>query len=123
MCALFTGGCLMLPMTIELPFVGFLSLLFCWGMGGGVAMSMGRTIMQQAAPSEFRARVLAMFNLAQMGFAPVGSAIMGYLAAYVGVLNAYYFPGILMLVIVVLVAKTTSLWQVTTAQLTATAQD
>ncbi|MDP4911784.1 MAG: hypothetical protein NWR09_07835, partial [Pseudomonadales bacterium] len=71
----------------SLPFGGYLLGLFIFGMSGGVAMSMGRTIMQEAAPEALRARVMSVFSLANMGGLPLGAVALGYCAAAFGPLN------------------------------------
>ncbi len=84
MCAMFAGGLCLLAAYFELPFYGYLSVIFLWGMGGGVAMSMGRTIMQESAPLNYRARVMSIFSLGSMGGMPIGALSLGYCATIIG---------------------------------------
>jgi MFS family permease len=84
MLAIFIGGIALLVAASGLPFYGYLCILSCWGICGGVAMTMGRTIMQESAPAEFRARVISVFSLANLGGMPLGALLMGYCATVIG---------------------------------------
>ncbi len=86
--SMLTGGITLGVGAVHLPFAGYLTALFFWGMSGGVAMSMGRTIMQEAAPEHARARVMSVFSLATLGGMPFGALAMGYCAAAFGPLNS-----------------------------------
>ena len=86
------GGGLSLSIgLLEPPFWGFLTSIFLWGMGGGVAMSMSRTIMQENAPDDMRARVLAVFTLSNTGGMPIGALALGYFTEFFGILSALAF--------------------------------
>ena len=84
MLAIFIGGVFLLIAATGLPFYGYLMALFFWGMCGGVAMSMGRTLMQESAPLEYRARVMSVFSLGSVGGMPIGALLMGFCAASIG---------------------------------------
>ncbi len=86
-------GCIVLaPIAFAPPIWGFYACLFLWGMGGGVAMTMARTIMQERAPASHRARAMAAFSLANAGGAPLGSLLMGMVVSAVGVQLAVLVP-------------------------------
>ena len=98
------GGVFFLGSTSQhLSFVGYLSAFFCWGLCGGVAMSMGRSIMQIHAPANYRARVMAFFSIANLGGMPIGAMIMGYSISQIGALDSIYVSigGISLAVIIV----------------------
>jgi MFS family permease len=82
--SMLTGGLTLGVGAFHLPFMGYLAALFFWGMSGGVAMSMGRTIMQEAAPENARSRVMSVFSLATLGGMPFGALLMGYCAGAFG---------------------------------------
>ncbi len=82
--AIFFGGACLLVAALGLPFYGFLFMMFLWGICGGVAMSMGRTIMQESAPRDHLARVMSIFSLGNMGGLPLGAVSMGYCATQIG---------------------------------------
>lgn len=69
------------------PFPVYLLIILGWGLCGGVAMSMARTIMQEAAPEEMRARIMAVFSLSNTGGMPLGALALGFCAEHFGVLN------------------------------------
>jgi MFS family permease len=98
--ALATGGVVLLLCAIPAPFWVFCALNFVWGLGGGVAMTLGRGIVQEHAPPEKRARVLSVFTLGLMGGGPLGAVAYGYLAHAYDPRLVVLFPGLLMLVVV-----------------------
>lgn len=67
-------------------------VMFIWGSTGGVSMSMSRAIVQDAAADSHRARVISVYQLAQLGGGPIGALATGFLIEQVGVLNAMLFP-------------------------------
>ncbi len=89
MLALFSGGAFLSLTVLELPFWGYLICIGFWGMGAGVSMSLGRGIIQENAPENYRARALSIFSLGNLGAMPVGSVLMGFLSMQLGPLNAY----------------------------------
>ncbi len=109
--SLFFGGLTVGLMGLAMPFWSVVFVTFLWGAGGGIAMSMGRTIAQEAATPEFRGRVMSIYALTLFGGAPFGAAAMGYLVEYMGVLNAMFVPAAGMVVVTLLVGARTSLWR------------
>lgn len=106
------GGVIVLAsMALPLNFVGFAALCFVWGIGGGVVMTMSRTIMQTEAPADYRARVMALYQLALLGAAPVGALLMGLIVADVGVRYAPLAPAGLMVLIVATLTLATPMWR------------
>lgn len=90
----------------------FVGAIFCWGLCGGIAMPMSRTLMQEVAPPEQRARVMSFYAFSFMGAGPLGTLFCGYLAAIYGPQQAIIICGIAMLVVVVLVGLGSQLWRV-----------
>lgn len=107
--ALATGGVVLLLCSLRVPFWLFCGLNFIWGLGGGVAMTLGRGLIQEHAPPEARARVLSVFTLGLMGGGPLGAAADGVLAQALGPHVAILIPGTLMLLLVGSVAAFTQL--------------
>ena len=70
MAAVVAGGFMLLIASLGLPWMGYLVTIFAWGCCGGLAMSMGRTIMQELVPESHRARVMSVFSLANIGSLP-----------------------------------------------------
>ena len=92
------------------PMWVFYLSIFAWGMCGGVAMSMSRTIMQEYAPPSHRSRVMAAFSLGTGGGAPIGSLLMGYAISLLGVRWSVMVPIIGVTTTTLVVVATHSLW-------------
>jgi MFS family permease len=111
MVALALGAGVLAAMAWPGPFPAFLFLCLVWGLGAGVVMTQGRTIVQAAAPETHRARILSLFQLGLMGGAPLGALVIGYLAAFTGPRAAAVYPaGCMLLVLAGLLARS-RLWQ------------
>ena len=78
-----------------------------WGLFGSVFINASRTLVQEAAPAEHRARVLSVYQLGFMGAAPLGSLGAGFAAARVGPPEALLFFAVAMLGVVALAAAFT----------------
>lgn len=113
MLSLSVGTLVCFLMTRDVSFPVFAFLMFSWGLGAGVTMTMSRTIIQEAAPDNMRARMLASFQLGIMGFGPLGSFLTGFVIEAVGAQNAMFVPGVGMASVLVLVALSTRLWKLT----------
>lgn len=105
-----SGSLLFVPIAFGVPIEAFYALIFLWGIGGGVAMSMARSIVQEAAPMSHRARVMSVYSLGMMGGMPIGSFAMGYVIGAFGPANAALVPVIGMAVVVTLVGLKSKLW-------------
>ena len=79
-------------MVFGVPIDVFYLLIFLWGAGGGITMSMSRSIVQESAPPSHRARVMSVYSLGMMGGMPMGSLAMGYVIGVFGPLNAAWVP-------------------------------
>jgi MFS family permease len=104
------GSLLFVPIFFGVPIAAFYALIFFWGVGGGVAMSMARSIVQEAAPTSHRARVMSVYSLGMMGGMPIGSFAMGYVIGAFGASNAALVPVIGMAAVVTLVGVKSNLW-------------
>ncbi len=65
-------------------FTTYLGVLFLWGICGGVAMTMSRTIMQEQAPAAQRGMVMGVHAFTFIGAGPVGALLNGFLAQSFG---------------------------------------
>ena len=92
-------------------FPAFVLLIFVWGMCGGMAMPMSRTLMQELAPPAQRARVMSFYAFSFMGAGPLGTLFCGYLAASIGPQNAIIVCATMMLCVSVVMRFATGLWQ------------
>ncbi|MEM9386289.1 MAG: MFS transporter [Pseudomonadota bacterium] len=80
-----------------------------WGMGTGVAIALGRTIVQERSPTALRARLLAMYMLTFMAGTPIGSVTLGLLAERIGVVGAGVVAAAFTMAAIVLLAVVTDL--------------
>lgn len=78
-------------------------------------MTMSRTIMQELAPSDQRARIMAFFSFSFMGAGPVGALGNGYMASWLGAPAALVLSSAAMFVVVAIVATCSDLWHLDTA--------
>jgi MFS family permease len=121
--ALFLGAFIVAALGFEMPYWGVALTIFAWGLGGGVAMTMARSIAQEMAAPKYRARVMALYATAFLGGAPIGSFIMGYLVKYFGAMEAMFVPAVGMIVMVLLIAWRTDLWQLSSDDIAALDHD
>lgn len=91
-------------------FALFVFLIFVWGLCGGVAMPMSRTLMQELAPPEQRARVMSFYAFSFMGAGPLGTMFCGYLSEVLGPQVAIQIAAGLMLTVVVIMGLASQLW-------------
>lgn len=85
--------------------------IFAWGICGGVAMTMSRTVMQEQAPEDQRARMMAFYAFSFMGSGPVGALFSGFLADAVGPEKALMIASALMFLVVTIVSLKSNLWR------------
>ncbi len=99
---------------LGLGYYPLLVSIFCWGLCGGIAMTMSRTIMQEQAPPDQRSRMMAFYSFSFMGSGPIGAIFCGYLVTWLGPAMALSVASSLMLAVVTLVALTSQLWKLDT---------
>lgn len=90
--ALLLGCCALSPITLAPAKWVFYLCIFFWGMCGGVAMSMSRTILQERAPATHQSRAMAALALASVGGSPIGSLVMGFAVGAFSVRWAVLLP-------------------------------
>ncbi len=111
MLSLVFGSVVLSLLALRPPYWAFFALCFVWGLGGGLTMTMGRSIVQEAAPPELSARLLSIYAFAMSAGMPIGSLAIGYAAKAWGTLNAALFPSLGMMATVLLVHLTSSSWR------------
>ncbi len=99
-------------LSFELPIWAFYTVVFFWGMCGGIGMTMSRGIVQEAAPDEARARLLSVYSLGFMGGMPIGSALLGWCVDHLGAHDAVWVPVAGMLAVTLGLAAFTDLAKV-----------
>jgi MFS family permease len=106
------GGVLILAaMAVPGPLWGFVALCCVWGVGAGVVLNQGRTIVQLETRESHRARALAIFQLGFTGGAPVGALALGYLVVLVGPRASTVFPAGAMTIVLAFLVVRSGLWR------------
>lgn len=114
--AMCVGVAVLTLLSVKAPLMVLYGLVFVWGMGAGVTISMSRTIVQEHAPPAHRARVLSIFQLGFTGGMSIGALGIGFVVEALGPRHATLVPaGGMALVICVLLA-TTRLWNITSVK-------
>jgi MFS family permease len=109
--ALSGGAVVLAAMAAPGPLWIFALICLVWGIGAGVTLTQGRTIVQLEAPESHRARVLAIFQLGFAGGAPIGALGMGYLVALTGPRLAAIYPAAGMVVVLGFLIARSGLWR------------
>jgi len=94
--SLLLGSGFLLILSLPIPFWLFLLVGFCWGCCAGIALTMGRTIMQEYAPDHCRARVISVYEIGAVGGAPLGALFCGYNIELFGYTTAALIPAVMM---------------------------
>ena len=113
------GGVALLLVGLMQSFPLFVALAFVWGLCGGMAMPMSRSLMQELAPPEQRARVMSFYAVSFMGAGPLGTVFVGYLSDAIGPQNAIALCGSAMLLVSLLVGIFSQLWRTRSVGVTA----
>ena len=96
----------------ELPMWAFYLVVYAWGLCGGIGMTMSRSIVQEAAAPEQRARVMSVYSLGMMGGMPIGSLLIGWGVGAFGARGAVWIPVVGMLAITLWLIAFSKLWNV-----------
>jgi MFS family permease len=95
---------------LQLGFASLIVVVFAWGLCGGIAMTMSRTVMQELAPEDQRARMMAFYSFSFMGSGPIGALLCGFLVDLLGApMTLIICPTLMMLVSITMSFKST-LW-------------
>ncbi len=96
---------------LGLGFGTLVGFMFGWGVCGGIAMTMSRTIMQEQSPPDQRGRMMAFFSFSFMGSGPIGALFSGYIVEWVGPPVALMISSVLMFSVVSIVTIASGLWK------------
>ncbi len=110
--AVSTGTAVLVLMSFKSPLLVFYALVFVWGIGAGVTISMARTIVQEYAPPAHRARVLSIYQLGFTGGMAVGALLTGFVVSIVGARQAALVPAFAMAVVVLSLLMWTKIWRI-----------
>ena len=114
--AVSVGALILVCMALQPPFLVLNALCFVWGLGAGITLTQGRTVLQIVAPPTHRARVMALFQLGIGGGGPIGAFIAGALAAVLGLKLAMVLPAVAMAVLIALVLTSSHIWTMRTVE-------
>ncbi|MEQ8406486.1 MAG: MFS transporter [Oceanicaulis sp.] len=97
---------------LSIPLSGLAVLVFVWGLGGGVAISLSRAVVQEHAPPAQLARVMSVYQLGLFGGMPLGAFMMGYVVDAVGPKTASLIPMLGLLSVLIVIALATPILRV-----------
>jgi len=112
--AVSAGAVILFAMALFPSFVMLAGLCFIWGIGAGITLTQGRTVIQIVAPPTHRARLMSLFQLGIGGGGPIGAFLAGSLAAVWGLQMALILPAIAMAVVIVFVLACSRIWTMRT---------
>ena len=105
--ALLFGAAALALVGLRVSFPIMVIATYLWGLGGSVFINSCRTIYQEAAPPEQRARVLSIYQLGFMGAAPLGTLNAGFISGLIGPHNTLLCCSAVMACVVALIWSTT----------------
>jgi MFS family permease len=111
--ALTSGITILTLMSITAPLWVLYALVFVWGIGAGITISMSRTIVQEHAPPAHRARVLSIYQLGFTGGMSIGALAIGFVVEALGARLATLIPAAAMAVVLTTLLVSTKLWSIT----------
>ncbi|MEO1040470.1 MAG: MFS transporter [Pseudomonadota bacterium] len=87
-------------------------LVFGWGLGAGVAITLSRAVVQENAPPDKIARVMSVYALGLFGGMPLGAVAMGFIVGDIGPRLSALIPMAGLLVVLAWIALFTPILQV-----------
>lgn len=114
--AITMGSVVLVALSTLPPFPVFVALIFIWGIGAGLSMTQGRTVVQIVAPATHRARLMALFQLGLGGGGPIGAFLTGSICAAWGLRAALLLPALAMVLLIAFVLLRSRLWTMRTVE-------
>lgn len=99
-----------------IPFWSLYGLVFAWGLGAGIAISLSRSVVQEQAPPDKLARVMSVYQLGLFGGMPAGILLMGPIVGAIGARPAALIPMIGLGLVLVLISIATPILSVKRAE-------
>jgi MFS family permease len=96
-------------MSFPAPFWVMCLLCFVWGLGAGVTITLGRTIVQEAAPPSHRGRIMSIYQFGFSGGAPLGALALGFVVEAIGPYETARVGPVLMIVVLAILSLRTEL--------------
>jgi MFS family permease len=77
-------------MAISLSPIFYLSTILIFFAGWGIVsfLALSNSFIQQTVPNHLRGRVMSLYTLVFLGFAPLGNSMIGFIAHYLGTLQS-----------------------------------
>ncbi len=110
--AVSNGALILTFISIPAPLPVLYALVFAWGLGAGVMMSMSRTTVQEYAPPAHRARILSLYQLGFTGGMSAGALLIGFVAHALGPRDATLVPAGLMALVILWLLTRTRIWHI-----------
>jgi MFS family permease len=110
------GSIILFCMALQPPFLVLNALCFVWGLGAGITMTQGRTVLQIVAPPTHRARLMSLFQLGLGGGGPIGAFLAGTICSLWGLKAAMLLPAMAMLLLIAVVLIRSRLWTMRTVE-------
>lgn len=114
--AVSVGSVILFAMALQPPFILLNLLCFIWGLGAGITLTQGRTVLQIVAPPTHRARLMSLFQLGLGGGGPIGAFLAGAMAAVWGLKMAMVLPALAMVVLIGFVLVYSHIWTMRTVE-------
>lgn len=110
--AMTLGITVLTAMSFKGSLITLYALVFLWGIGAGITISMSRTIVQEHAPPAHRARVLSVYQLGFTGGMSIGAFLIGFIVEMIGARQATLVPAGIMALVLTTLVTTTKLWHI-----------
>lgn len=101
---------------IPLPFWTLYGLVFAWGLGAGIAISLSRSVVQEQAPPDKLARVMSVYQLGLFGGMPAGILMMGPIVGSIGARWSALIPMAGLGIVLIVISLVTPILSVKRAQ-------
>lgn len=98
-------------LALPIPTPVLVGLVFFWGLGGGVAISLSRAVVQETAPPAQMGRVMSVYQLGLFGGMPAGAFAMGHVVEAAGARASALIPMAGLLSVLVVIALVTPILQ------------
>ncbi|MCP3936150.1 MAG: MFS transporter [Actinomycetia bacterium] len=78
------SGSMMVAMGMSSNYLLSAAAMFVWGLGGGIVLTLQRTLIQEHTPSEYMGRIMGVLTLTTTGSLPMAAALTSWLNASLG---------------------------------------
>ncbi len=92
--AIFTTGILLMIFAVQRTLLGAMVFVGLTSYAVMVFLGMANTLMQTRTPDHLRGRVMSVQTMVFMGLMPLGQMLLGSIATFTGIGNAFLFGGI-----------------------------